>query len=214
MLAMRHKAELPEAVLFDRDGTLCVDVPFNGDPDRVIPMPTAVTALTRLRAAGLPSAVVTNQSGIARGLISRAQVSAVNRRLEEILGPLGPFVVCPHAPGDGCGCRKPAPGLLLIAAAILGVPARYCTVIGDIGSDMAAAVAVGAAAVLVPTPATRPEEIRASPNVAPDLAAAVEFVLSARTPPEVRPPTAQPEGRRGASGGDGGADQTFPGAGG
>jgi histidinol-phosphate phosphatase family protein len=136
--------------------------------------------MARLRAAGVPSAVITNQSGIARGLLTRAHVEAVHRRLEGMLGPLGPFLVCPHGPADGCTCRKPAPGMLLAAAARLGVPVRRCAVVGDIGADMAAAAAVGATAVLVPTPATRSEEIRMAPDVAPDLATAVEFLLSAQ----------------------------------
>jgi histidinol-phosphate phosphatase family protein len=180
VVAVRRTAEPPAAVLFDRDGTLCIDVPYNSDPERVVPAPTALTALARLRAARVPTAVVTNQSGIACGLLTRAQVKEVNRRLEGMLGPLGPFVVCPHSPADGCACRKPAPGLLRVAAARLGVPVRRCAMVGDTGADMEAAAAVGAAAVLVPTRATRPEEIRAAPNVAPTLAAAVEFLLPAR----------------------------------
>ena len=91
----------PAAVLFDRDGTLVVDVPYNGDPDLVQPVPGARAALDRLRAAGVPTALVSNQSGIARGLLTRAQVDAVNARLEELVGPLGPVFVCEHGPGDG-----------------------------------------------------------------------------------------------------------------
>jgi HAD superfamily hydrolase (TIGR01662 family) len=68
-------------VLFDRDGTLIVDVPYNGDPARVVPMPGARAALDRLRAAGVRVGVVSNQSGIARGLLTRAQVEAVNARM-------------------------------------------------------------------------------------------------------------------------------------
>ena len=66
----------PAAVLFDRDGTLVVDVPYNGDPARVEPMPDALDAVAAVRAAGIPTAVVSNQSGIARGLITRADVDA------------------------------------------------------------------------------------------------------------------------------------------
>jgi histidinol-phosphate phosphatase family protein len=167
----------PEAVLFDRDGTLVADVPYNGDPDRVVPMPRAREALARLRAAGIPTAVVSNQSGVGRGFLSEDDVAAVNRRMEELLGPLGPLVVCPHAPGTGCSCRKPAPGLVYRAAAALGVKPERCVLIGDIGADVEAARAAGARAVLVPTKATRPAEIGAASHVAPDLEAAVELVL-------------------------------------
>jgi histidinol-phosphate phosphatase family protein len=168
---------VPEAVLFDRDGTLVVDVPYNGDPDRVVVMPGAREAVGRLRAAGVATAVVSNQSGVARGRIRAEQVEAVNRRVEELLGPLGPWLVCLHGPGDGCGCRKPAPGLIKAAAAELGVDPADCVVIGDIGADVEAARAAGARAVLVPTAVTRDEEVAAAPVVAPDLVAAVELLL-------------------------------------
>jgi histidinol-phosphate phosphatase family protein len=164
-------------VLLDRDDTLVVDVPYNGDPSRVVPVPTARAALARLRAAGLPTAVVSNQSAVGRGLITRAQMEAVNRRVEELLGPLGPWCVCPHRAEDACGCRKPAPGLVHQAAAALGVDPRDCVLVGDVGSDVAAATAAGARSVLVPTPRTRPEEVAAAPAVAPDLLAAVDLIL-------------------------------------
>jgi histidinol-phosphate phosphatase family protein len=169
--------ERPLAVLFDRDGTLVVDVPYNGDPARVQPVAGAAEALQRLRDAGVPTAVVSNQSGVARGLLTRAQVDAVNARLEELLGPLGPVFVCEHGPHDGCACRKPAPGLVLQAAAALGVPPQRCAVVGDIGADVGAALAAGARPVLVPTTVTREEEVAAAPEVAPDLLSAVALLV-------------------------------------
>ena len=165
-------------MLFDRDGTLVVDVPYNGDPDLVQPVPTAAAALRLLRAASVPTAVVSNQSGIARGLLTRAQVDAVNARLAELLGDLGPVLVCEHGPDDGCSCRKPRPGLVLQAAASLGVDPAECALVGDIGADVCAALAAGATPVLVPTPVTRPEEVAAAPVVAPDLLSAVELLLA------------------------------------
>ena len=170
----------PQAVLFDRDGTLVADVPYNGDPDRVAPMPGAREALDRLRAAGVPLAVVSNQSGVARGLVTMEQVDEVNRRVEALLGPLGPWIVCPHGPDDGCECRKPAAGLVLRAADALGVDPARCAVVGDIGSDVEAARAAGARAVLVPTERTRREEVAAAPEVAPDLPSAVDLLLGGR----------------------------------
>jgi histidinol-phosphate phosphatase family protein len=167
----------PAAVLLDRDGTLVEDVPYNGDPARVAPRPGARRALERLRRAGVPTAVVSNQSGLARGLVDRPGLEAVNRRIEELLGPLGPWLVCPHGPEEGCRCRKPAPGLVEAAARELGVAPADCVLVGDIGADVQAALAAGAGAVLVPTPATRAEEIAAAPLVAGDLEAAVELLL-------------------------------------
>jgi histidinol-phosphate phosphatase family protein len=173
-------ASRPAAVLLDRDGTLVHDVPYNTDPDRVAPVAGAREALDRLRAAGVPLAVVSNQSGMARGVVTPDELEAVNRRVEELLGPIGPWVVCPHGPDDGCACRKPAPGLVLQAARALGVDPSRCAVVGDIGADVEAASAAGARGVLVPTAATRPEEVAAAPEVAPDLAAAVDLLLGPR----------------------------------
>jgi histidinol-phosphate phosphatase family protein len=169
----------PDAVLLDRDGTLVVDVPYNGDPALVEPVAGARAALDRLRAAGVRLAVVSNQSGIARGLVSAEQVAAVNARVEALLGPLGPWLVCPHGPDDGCDCRKPRPGLVLAAASALGVDPQRCAVVGDIGADVEAAQAAGARGVLVPTPATRPDEVRAAPERAATLGAAVDLLLEA-----------------------------------
>jgi len=157
-------------------------VPYNGDPERVEPMPGAVEAVERLRASGVRTAVISNQSGIARGLLTPDRVTAVNRRVEELLGPIGPWLVCPHGPEEGCECRKPAPGLVLEAAERLGAAPERCAVIGDIGADVEAATAAGARGILVPTPVTRPEEVAAAPEVAPTLGAAVDLVLEEVAP--------------------------------
>ncbi|MFI9584729.1 D-glycero-alpha-D-manno-heptose-1,7-bisphosphate 7-phosphatase [Streptomyces sp. NPDC052236] len=173
---------LPAAVLFDRDGTLVADVPYNGDPARVALMPSARAAVDTVRALGIPVGVVSNQSGVARGVLTRRQVEAVRHRVEELLGPFAVWAVCPHGPDDGCGCRKPAPGLVLAACERLGVDPARTVVIGDIGSDVLAARAAGARGVLVPTSATRPEEIAAADETAPGLIEAVRLALANRTP--------------------------------
>ncbi|MGH3785553.1 MAG: HAD-IIIA family hydrolase [Pseudonocardiaceae bacterium] len=171
---------VPAAVLFDRDDTLVHDVPYNTDPAAVRPVPGARAALDRLREIGIPVGVVTNQSGVARGLISSEQLERVNNRVSELLGPFDTWSVCRHGEADGCGCRKPAPGLVKDAAAQLGVPVDRCVVIGDIGADVTAAKAAGARGILVPTARTRRQEIRAAPEVAPDIAAAVALALAGR----------------------------------
>ncbi|MFI1953883.1 MULTISPECIES: D-glycero-alpha-D-manno-heptose-1,7-bisphosphate 7-phosphatase [Streptomyces] len=203
----------PRAVLFDRDGTLVEDVPYNGDPALVRLMPHAREALAAVRAHGAAVGVVSNQSGVARGLLTRGQVEAVRRRVEELLGPFGVWAVCPHGPGDGCGCRKPAPGLVLAACARLGVMPEETVVIGDIGADLDAARAAGARGVLVPTPVTRSEEAGAAPERAADLLAAVRLALGHRAsgpdrlPPENRLPaeSSLPPGEDRPSGGGGAA---------
>ena len=165
-------------MLFDRDATLVVDVPYNGDPAQVVPMPGALDAVAAVRAAGVPIGVVSNQSGIARGLITAAQAEAVNAEVDRRFGGFDTWQYCPHGPEDGCPCRKPRPGMVLAAAAALGVDPADVVLIGDIGADVGAAHAAGGRAVLVPTPTTRREEVDAAPVVAADLQEAVRIALA------------------------------------
>jgi len=179
--ADRWSAARPELVLFDRDGTLVHDVAYNGDPDAVVPVPGARAALDRLRAEGVAVGLITNQSGVARGMIRSEQVRAVNDRVASLLGPFVTVQVCEHGPDDGCERRKPSPGMVLAAAREVGVRPERCAVVGDIGSDVEAGLAAGARAVLVPTPVTRPEEVAAAPWVAGDIEEAVDVLLGSST---------------------------------
>ena len=167
----------PLAVLFDRDGTLVHDVPYNGDPAAVVPVDGAAAALGRLRAAGCRLALVSNQSGIARGLLTHEQVEAVNARVVELLGPFDAVLFCPHDESAGCRCRKPRPGMVLDALRRLDVPPQRAAMVGDIGADVEAARAAGARPVLVPTPVTRLDEVDAAPEVAATLTDAVDLLL-------------------------------------
>ncbi|WP_448625809.1 HAD-IIIA family hydrolase [Geodermatophilus sp. URMC 64] len=180
---VRHRAVrpwrgLPDLVLFDRDGTLVHDFPYNGDPDWVRPVDGAKEALDRLRARGVRVGVVSNQSGVARGIITEEQVAACNARLEELLGPFDVIRYCPHGPDDGCACRKPAPGMVKDACAALDVDPARTIVIGDIGADVDAAAAAGATGIMVPTPVTRRAEVAAAARTAATLTAAVDDVLA------------------------------------
>lgn len=139
----------PCGVIFDRDGTIVVDVPYNGDPSLVVPVDGAHDAIARLRDAGLPLAVVSNQSGVARGFISEEQVRAVNARVDDLLGPFDAWFYCPHGPDDGCACRKPQPKLIRDAAAAMGVDVTCCVVIGDKESDVEAARNAGALGIRI-----------------------------------------------------------------
>lgn len=171
----------PAAVLFDRDDTLIVDVPYLADPSLVRPVPGAVEVLRSLRAAGVPVGIVSNQSGIARGLVTQAQLGAVNARVEELLGPFDTWQVCVHGADDGCACRKPAPGLIIGAANALGVDVSGCVMIGDIGADMIAASSAGARGILVPTHRTLPTEVhraRREATVVRTLTEAVEVAMA------------------------------------
>ncbi|MFI9248543.1 D-glycero-alpha-D-manno-heptose-1,7-bisphosphate 7-phosphatase [Streptomyces sp. NPDC053069] len=167
------------AVLFDRDGTLVADVPYNADPDRVRLLPGAAAAVALARSHGLATGVVSNQSGIGRGLLTADDVRRVNERVDALLGGLDTWEFCPHTPAAGCPCRKPRPGLVFAAAARLGVAPAECLVVGDIAADVLAAHAAGARGLLVPNAATAPAEVtRFAALTAPDVLTAVHMALA------------------------------------
>jgi D-glycero-D-manno-heptose 1,7-bisphosphate phosphatase len=150
------------AAFIDRDGTLTEEVGYVNHPGRLRLLPRSAEAIRRLNAAGVAAVVVTNQAGIARGYFSeevlRATHEALVARLKAAGAHLDGLYVCPHHPSEGappyraaCDCRKPAAGLLTRAAADLDLDLRASTMVGDKASDLVAARAVGARAVLVLT---------------------------------------------------------------
>ncbi|QWS34583.1 HAD-IIIA family hydrolase [Curtobacterium aetherium] len=169
-------------VLFDRDDTLVVDVPYNADPARVVPVPGAARAVAAARAAGLAVGVVTNQSVIAKGMASREQVDATNARVDELVGPFDVWELCPHDRDDDCACRKPRPGMVLRAAERLGLDPADLVVVGDIGADVGAAEAAGGQGILVPTARTLPAEVAAATTVAATIEEAVALVRAHAAP--------------------------------
>src|ERR671935_1037559 len=150
------------AVFVDRDGTLIEDVPYLRDPQRVRLVPDAVRALRELRRLGYRLVLVSNQSGIGRGLISEDEAAAVHRRLTADLERAGLSLddvrYCPHAPADGCGCRKPSPALILASARELDLDLAGSVMVGNTASDVAAGRRAGCRTVLLsPGPASAPD---------------------------------------------------------
>jgi D-glycero-D-manno-heptose 1,7-bisphosphate phosphatase len=143
------------AVFLDRDGTVIHDRHYLGDPSGVELIAGAASAIARLNAAGVPVILVTNQSGIGRGMFGESDYLAVHRRLEEVLAEHGARLDgvyhCPHAPDDGpgCDCRKPAAGLFLRAAHDHGLDLARSSYIGDRARDVAPAARFGGLPVLV-----------------------------------------------------------------
>jgi D-glycero-D-manno-heptose 1,7-bisphosphate phosphatase len=186
------------AVFIDRDGTLTEEVGYVNHPSRLRLLPRAGEANCRLNAANVAAVLVTNQAGIARGYFSESVLQAVNESLYAQLARAGARLdgryACLHHPTEGeapyrarCDCRKPKPGLLLRAAGDLGLDLARCTMVGDKASDLVAARAVGAGAVLVLTGYGRGEwEYRRErfdvqpDHVATDLLDAVDWVLARR----------------------------------
>ncbi|MHB1783737.1 MAG: D-glycero-alpha-D-manno-heptose-1,7-bisphosphate 7-phosphatase [Acidimicrobiales bacterium] len=153
---MTPEGRIIHLVVFDRDGTLVDDVPYNRDASRVVARDGAFSAVAGARSRGMSTAVITNQSGVARGLLQMDQVEQVNRRVDELFGAFDTWGVCPHGPEDGCRCRKPAPGLLLDVIAAMGVAASQTLMVGDRVADVGAARAADVLGALVPSPSTEP----------------------------------------------------------
>lgn len=150
------------AVFLDRDGTLVEEVGYLRRIDQIRIIPEAIEAVRRIHALGSRAVVVTNQSGVARGLFDEAFVRTAHRRLAEIFAGGGAaidaFYFCPHHPTEGrppyrrtCACRKPAPGMLLRASAELDIDLSRSFVIGDTETDLELAARAGATGILVRT---------------------------------------------------------------
>jgi phosphoheptose isomerase len=142
-------------VVLDRDGTLNVEVHYLSQPEQVELLPGVADGLRRLRAAGCRLIVVTNQSAIGRGFFDEARLEEIHHRLRELLAEEGVVLDgiyhCPHAPNDGCRCRKPGTELLERAAAEHGFDPSHAFVVGDKPCDIELGRAVGARTLLVRT---------------------------------------------------------------
>lgn len=150
---LRHGLEV---VFLDRDGTLNRDDGgYLADPDGLVLLPGAAEAVAALNAAGVKAVVVTNQSGVGRGLITEEALARIHERLRGLLAAGGAVLdgiaVCPHRPEHGCACRKPGTELALRAARDLGVDPARSAMIGDKPADVALAHRLGGRAVLVLT---------------------------------------------------------------
>jgi D-glycero-D-manno-heptose 1,7-bisphosphate phosphatase len=142
-------------ILLDRDGTVIVERNYLSNPCQVELIPGAARGLRHLAKLGAQLVVVTNQSGVGRGFFSMSDVDLVHQRLRELLEMeqvyLSGLYVCPHKPDDVCGCRKPRPGLVHLAAKELEFDPTGAFVVGDKECDIDLGRAVGATTFLVGT---------------------------------------------------------------
>ena len=169
------------AVFLDRDGVLNRAFVRAGRPypparvDDLEVLPGVTAAVERLREAGFRTIVVTNQPDIARGTASRSSVDEINRSLRSVV-PVDEVLVCPHDDADDCACRKPRPGLLIDAAARLGIDLSASVMVGDRWRDIEAGRQAGCRTVFIDRgyDERRPE---GSDAEVPDLPAAVAWIL-------------------------------------
>lgn len=182
------------AVFLDRDGTIVEDVGYLHRSDQLAIFPWTVDAIRALNRAGLPVIVVTNQSAIARGILTEPALDEIHRELDRALAAGGATVdayyYCPHHPQGQvdeyaivCGCRKPAAGMIERAERELGVDPGRSYVVGDSWVDVGLARAVGARAVLVRSGHGAEQETSRPPHLAADavldnLAAAASWILA------------------------------------
>jgi D-glycero-D-manno-heptose 1,7-bisphosphate phosphatase len=180
-------------VFLDRDGTMIEDVGYLDTLDRVRFFPWTVDAIRALNRAGVTVALVTNQSGVARGFFNEAFVKDTHRLIAERLEAGGArvdaYYYCPHHPGGRvaayttrCDCRKPGRGMIDQAARELGIDPARSFVVGDTWLDVGLARAVGARGILVRTGAgaaweARPQADLAADAVVDNLAAAAGVIL-------------------------------------
>ncbi len=143
-------------IVLDRDGVINEDSDdYIKSADEWVPIPGSIEAIADLSQAGYTVIVVTNQSGLARGLFDISKLHAIHNKMHESVskagGRIDVVMYCPHAPGDGCNCRKPKPGMLHSVMERLNTDMSGVPVVGDSLRDLQAAMAVGASPVLVLT---------------------------------------------------------------
>ena len=181
------------AVFLDKDGTLIENRHYDVEPSRMALMPGALAGLRALHRHGYCLIVISNQPGVAHGCFPEPALALVRRQLSELLRdggvPLAGFYYCPHHPEGrvapyavNCGCRKPAPGLLLQAAREHGVALPASWFVGDILDDVEAGRRAGCRSVLIDNgneTEWKPGPLRRPHHVAPDLETAARYIIRA-----------------------------------
>ena len=180
-------SKLPDAVFLDRDGTIMEDAHYIKSPDQVRLIPHAAAAVKKINDAGVPAIVVTNQSGLARGIFKPEDYEAVRKHFESLLQAEGAHIdasyFCPHHPSvtGSCNCRKPATGMFEDAMRDFQLDPRNVVYIGDRWRDVAASKKLGGRGIMISSHMTTDEDRRKAVEdgieTAPDLQDAVEMVF-------------------------------------
>ncbi|MBT9505751.1 D-glycero-beta-D-manno-heptose 1,7-bisphosphate 7-phosphatase [Rhodoferax sp.] len=177
-------------VILDRDGTINEDsAEFVKSPDEWAPLPGALEAIARLNHAGWHVVIASNQSGLGRGLFDVSTLNAMHAKMSKMLAAVGGRVdaifYCPHAPDEGCRCRKPEPGLFEQIGERYGVDLRGLPTVGDTARDVLAGAAAGCEPHLVLTGKGAAYRGRSLPDTFPkdtrvheDLGAFADFLIA------------------------------------
>ena len=167
------------AVFLDRDGTIMRDVDYCGDPNHVDLLPGVPEALRQLKSRGYKLIVITNQSGIGRGLFSEQQYRSVEAELAQQIGDglIDATYFCPHLPDDGCKCRKPSPEMVVNAARDHVLDLAQSFFVGDKPSDIECGRNAGVKTILVRTGYGRETDRELADFVAQDLPAAAKLII-------------------------------------
>ena len=181
-------AETDKLIVLDRDGVINHDSEdYIKTPEEWRPLRGSLDAIAALTAAGFRVVVVSNQSGIGRGLFSEAVLDEIHRKMTSAVeaagGAIAGIYYCPHAPDHGCNCRKPLPGLLERIKEDFGVSLSGIPFVGDKVGDLALARRVGARPILVLTGYGRATLASLNDNeveVFPDLASAASTLIGER----------------------------------
>jgi histidinol-phosphate phosphatase family protein len=177
---------MSKAVFLDRDGTLSEHVHYLSDPEKFRLMPDAIKALKLLAGAGYKLVVVTNQSGVARGLFTEETLARIHGRMKMLLADggvrLDGVYYCPHHPEAGCSCRKPATGMIDAACAELGIECEGSFMVGDATADILLGENAGLKTILVATGyGGKEKDVAIRPDyVASDLYEAALIILGRR----------------------------------
>jgi histidinol-phosphate phosphatase family protein len=154
-LQQRHRRPRQGLLVVDRDGTLIAEKNYLADPAGVELLPGVIDGLRAFAARGFDLAIVTNQSGLGRGLFDGPTLTAIHDELRRQLAPAGiplrGIWHCPHTPSDGCRCRKPEPALLEQVLASTGYGTEQCLVVGDKACDIELGARLGMRTALVRT---------------------------------------------------------------
>jgi len=184
--------EYRKAIFIDKDGTLIPNIPYNVDPEKITLSAKATDGLIKLQNQGFLLVIITNQSGVAKGLFKERELERVRFKIETLLTldqiHLSGFYVCPHHP-DGtvhkyaikCNCRKPSSGLFLKAAKDLSINLSQSWMIGDILNDVEAGNRAGCKSILLNNgneTEWKNGYFRKPAYIADDILQAADFILS------------------------------------